>query len=102
MSAFTALNGSSPKSAEPASASAEKALALHERLTGSSTIEAPRAPMNHQDGRPAKEPDHSGAFQSANYAEAEGPHKRKRSNSPEPRREPSAYQERTPDCVAGP
>lgn len=54
-----------------------------------------------QDSRSPKPTDRPAAFQTSNYVEVEGSHKRKRTHSPEIGRSPLP-QERTPDTATGP
>ncbi|CRK37152.1 Maltose acetyltransferase [Verticillium nonalfalfae] len=110
MSAFTALNGGSPKATEPPAPESRKT-PPEERPTAQSTSQAsPKPPSSEvassqRDAWPAPAHDRP-SFQSASYPDVEGSHKRKRSDSSEPRRErepqSQPIQERTPDTATQP
>ena len=104
MSAFTALNGGSPKTTEPPSVTAEKTATAEERPSSSSAPQpqpasdaVPSIQRENWSGQPAER----SAFQSSNYPDVDASNKRKRSNSIESRREPPV-QERTPDTATVP
>jgi hypothetical protein len=127
MSAFTALNGGSPKTSEPPSVIADKTTAAEERPSSPSATQPPsrsqqpQAQPQPQPSQPASDTaaatssaqhqqrdswsahaaDRS-AYQSPSYPDAEAPHKRKRSNSIESRRGHPFMQERTPDTATVP
>ncbi|KAF3359345.1 hypothetical protein VdG1_02368 [Verticillium dahliae VDG1] len=110
MSAFTALNGGSPKATEPPAPESRKT-PPEERPTAQSTSQpSPKPPSSEvassqRDAWPAPAHDRP-SFQSASYPDVEGSHKRKRSDSSEPRRErepqSQPIQERTPDTATQP
>ncbi|PWI75238.1 hypothetical protein PCL_05896 [Purpureocillium lilacinum] len=103
MSSFTALNGASPKAADPPpkpSDVADKSGASDERPQSSATHRSRASPevVSHKDGwRDQERP----GYQPSSYAQVEGAHKRKRSDSVEARRE-QQVQERTPDTATAP
>lgn len=103
MSSFTALNGASPKAANPPtkpSDVAEKRSASDERPQSSATHRSRASPevVNQKDGwRDQRRP----RYQHSGHAQVEGGHKRKRSDSAEARRE-QQIQERTPDTATAP
>ncbi|UNI20658.1 hypothetical protein JDV02_006727 [Purpureocillium takamizusanense] len=105
MSSFTALNGASPKAADASTTTkpsdgADKSSTPDERPQSSATHRSRASPevVNRKDGwrdqdRPGNQP--------TGYAQADGAHKRKRSDSAELRRE-QQVQERTPDTATAP
>ncbi|KAK4069649.1 hypothetical protein Purlil1_13661 [Purpureocillium lilacinum] len=103
MSSFTALNGASPKAADPPTTPsdvADKRSASDERPQSSTTHRSRTSPdvVNQKDGlRDQQRP----GYQHSGYAQVEGGHKRKRSDSAKGRRE-EQVQERTPDTVKAP
>lgn len=98
MSAFTALNGGSPKTSDPPTVSAEKSTASDERANNTAPAQpqpTPDASSNQRSAQSSERP----TFQSPNYPDVEGTHKRKRSDSIELRRDPPV-QERTPETTS--
>lgn len=110
MSTFTALNGASPKSLESQNPPAREALKApsDENATSQpslpdakkSTAEASTGHREAWSGPGAERPNYA----ATSYPDVEGSHKRKRSDSIEPRREkePQTIQERTPDTATQP
>lgn len=98
MSTFTALNGGSPKTSDPPTLSAEKSTASDERANSTAPAQPQPTPEPSSNQRSAQISDRP-AFQSPNYPDVDGSHKRKRSDSLELRRE-SLVQERTPETTA--
>lgn len=104
MSAFTALNGGSPKASEPPTITVEKPSASEERPSSSSAAQPHPAPevSTNQNQKEAWTPsDRPASFKSAPYPDLESSHKRKRSDSIEARRE-ATTQERTPETATAP
>lgn len=100
MTAFTALNGGDQKTSDhPNSSPTRKRSVSEERQSRPASAQEPKpsgessaAQRDHWSGPSAER----STYQSANYSEAESAHKRKRSDSGEPRREAqSATEERT-------
>lgn len=98
MSAFTALNGGSPKANEPPADSSERAFSSDERLPAPGKNYRHKSPETH----PSRNDTWKGhttdrqPLPTIKYPEGEGPHKRKRSGSAELRRDSRAH-ERTPE-----
>ncbi|KAJ0159149.1 putative maltose O-acetyltransferase [Colletotrichum tanaceti] len=120
MSAFTALNGGSPKASEPPNppADASRAAPSDGRPNGQPTpselkstttvTEASTATESSIATEPSTSQRESWAgpsqdrspYQSANYPDVDGSHKRKRSNSVEPRREAPPPKEKSPGAAS--
>ena len=102
MSAFTALNGGSPKPTDNPPSTTEKASVPDEAPTTHSQSAAPRDPSpRRRESWNDQAPDHQPSQQPRQYSEADSSHKRKRSDSMERRRE-APIQERTPDTATTP
>lgn len=102
MSAFTALNGGSPKANEPPAESSERPISSDERVQAQSKTYSHKSPdvhSSHKDTWQGHGTDRP-PFPTIHYPEGDGPSKRKRSNSAELRRDGTA-QERTPDGTPG-
>ncbi|KFA66403.1 hypothetical protein S40285_01325, partial [Stachybotrys chlorohalonatus IBT 40285] len=103
MSAFTALNGGSPKASEPSSMTAEKGATTDERPSSSSaapTQPAPETTPAQKDNWPAQGAERT-TFHSTAYPDVDGSGKRKRSESLETRRDQAA-RDRSPDNATAP
>lgn len=100
MASFTALNGSEPKSPEaPGGSLAAKRANSEERSSNQLPVpetksgEVSTNQREHWAGRSTEGP----SFQPASYPDVEGPHKRKRSKSPEPSRDHQNVREPQPE-----
>lgn len=97
MSTFTALNGASPKTTDPPTVNTDKSAGPDERASGAVSAHAQSAAevsTTQRDNWSAQSSERP-HFQTANYPDVEGSHKRKRSGSIELRRD-GPVQERTP------
>jgi hypothetical protein len=86
MSTFTALNGGSPRTSDPPAVTIEKTSAIDERAHSTTASQPPPTPEVPSNQVPAQSTDRP-SFQSPDYPDVEGSHKRKRSDSVEIRRE---------------
>ncbi|KAJ6440415.1 rhamnolipids biosynthesis 3-oxoacyl-reductase [Purpureocillium lavendulum] len=104
MSSFTALNGASPKTADPPTKSsdiADKSASPDERPQSSAATHRSRASPEFVSPKEGWRDRERPGYQPSNYPHGEGAHKRKRSDSVEVRRE-QQVQERTPDTATAP
>ncbi|OLN82211.1 putative maltose O-acetyltransferase [Colletotrichum chlorophyti] len=102
MSAFTALNGGSPKTSEPSNPPADSSRApSDERTNGQTTLPELKATISADPPTTQRETwagpsQERPPYQTTNYPDVDGTNKRKRSNSAEPRREAP---EKSPDSA---
>lgn len=94
MSAFTALNGGSPRTGEPPTVVLEKSNAPDERPRSAGPTRSKSGPEVSSSHRPTQSTDRI-PYQSPSYPDVDGSHKRKRSESLDQRRGPT--QDRSPE-----
>lgn len=98
MSTFTALNGGSPRSAEPPTVALSKTGASDERPRSAGPAQPQAGPEVSSSHRPTQSVDRL-PYQSPSYPDVDGSHKRKRSESLDQRRGPA--QDRSPEINTG-